>query len=159
MHFDPMPASQLNHQNTIAPGIAVRILRSGPNYFHWKHGPATGSPPRVRASAIFIQRSYGQASLLAKSLPLQPTRFKFRNQCLGIGTAAPPPHHSHFAHESSAPLNAAVQQGALLRRIPLISKSVITDSAVPVPGKERLSGIGAYLAHKRHTRCRGDLVV
>ena len=109
-----MSASQLNDQNTIAPSIAGWILCSGPNYFHWKHGPATRSPTRLRASTIFIQRSYGQASTLAKRIPLQSTRFKFRNQRLDLGPATPPPHHSHFAHESSATLNSFVQQGAFL---------------------------------------------
>ena len=68
---------------------------------------------------IFIQRSNSQASLPAKRFPLQSTRFKLRNQNLGLGPAPPPPHY-HFAHNSSAPLNPAAQQGALLRRIQLL---------------------------------------
>jgi hypothetical protein len=29
----------------------------------------------------------------------------------------------------------------------------------PVPGKKRLSGVGRYRAHMRHTRCHGDQVL
>src|SRR6266567_2773292 len=117
MHFDPTPAARLNYQNTLAPGIVICIMRRRRNHFNWKHWPATRLRPPMHASTIFIQRPQSQAPLPAKSLPKQSTRFKLRNQRLGLSTTTPPPHHSRFAHNSSPPLNLAAQQSALLRRI------------------------------------------
>jgi hypothetical protein len=36
---------------------------------------------------------------------------------MDLGQTTSPVHHSHFAHSSSATLNAEQEQGALLRRI------------------------------------------
>ena len=121
MHFDPMPASQLNHKCAMPIDIVARLPRWRPNHFDSNHRPSGRSRPTMHALTIFIQRPDSQASLPAKRFPHQSTRFKLRNQSLGLGPATPPPHHSHFAHNSSAPLNTAVQQGALLRRIRLVS--------------------------------------
>ncbi len=74
----------------------------------------------MHALTIFIQRPYRQATLLAKSRPQQSTRFKLADQGLDLGKTTPPVNHSHFAHCSSATLNAKQEQGALLRRIPTI---------------------------------------
>jgi hypothetical protein len=68
----------------------------------------------MHALTIFIKRPYRQATLMAKSSPQQSTRFKLRNQGLNLGQTTPPVLHSHFAHSSSAPLNAAQEQSALL---------------------------------------------
>ena len=95
------------------------IPRSGRNHFNRKQRSDSRLPPTLHASTIFIQRPYSQAPLLAKRRPQQSTRFKLRNQRLDLGPAPPPPHHSRFAHSSSAPLNAATEQSALLRRIPM----------------------------------------
>ena len=72
----------------------------------------------MHALTIFIQRPYRQATLLAKGRPQQSTRFKLANQGLDLGKTTSPVYHSHFAHCSSATLNAEQEQGALLRRIP-----------------------------------------
>jgi hypothetical protein len=98
--------------------IAACLLRPRPNHFNRNHRPGDQSPPTMYPLTIFIQRSNSQAALPAKRFPLQSTRFKLRNQNLGLGPAPPPPHY-HFAHNSSATLNPAEQQGAMLIRIPL----------------------------------------
>ena len=113
-YFDPASASRLNHQNSFAPGITLCIPRSGRNYFDRKQGAHTRSRSTMHAPTIFIQRPHSQAALLAKRLPHQSTRFKLRNQRLDFRPASPPPHYSHFTHNSSALLNPAEKQGALL---------------------------------------------
>jgi transposase len=116
-HFDPAPAPQLNNQNTFAPSAAVGIPRRGRNHFNGKQRSGSRLRPALHASAIFIQRPYSQAPLLAKRRPQQSARFKLRNQRIDPSPAPPSPHHSRFTHNSSAPLNAAQEQGALLRRL------------------------------------------
>ncbi len=78
----------------------------------------------MHALTIFIQSPYRQASLMAKCSPQQSARFKLRNQGLDLSQTTPPMLHSHFAHCSSATLNAEQEQGALLRRI----RNTITDT-------------------------------
>jgi hypothetical protein len=73
----------------------------------------------MHALTIFIQRPYRKATLLAKGRTQQSTRFKLTDQGLDLGKTTPPVNHSHFAHCSSATLNAKQEQGALLRRIRL----------------------------------------
>ena len=113
-HFDPTATSQLNHQNTIAPRIPVRLLAGGPNDFERKHRPATRLFSLVHPPAIFIQSSNCQAALPTKCLPHQATRFKLGNQRLGLGLTAPPPYHSCFAHSSSPSPYEALQQSGLV---------------------------------------------
>ncbi len=116
-HFDPTPASRLNHKCAIPLDIAVCLPRRRPNHFNGNHRPGYRSRPTMRLSTIFIQRRGSQASLPAKRFPHQSTGFKLRNQSCGLDPATSPPHYQ-FAHNCSAPLNPAAQQGALLRRIP-----------------------------------------
>jgi hypothetical protein len=71
----------------------------------------------MHALTIFIQRPYRQAPLLAKGRSQQSARFKLANQGLDLGKTTSPVYHSHFAHSSSATLNAEQEQGALLKRI------------------------------------------
>jgi hypothetical protein len=106
-HFNPPSASRLNYQNTIAPGVAMCIPDCRRNQFNRKQGPATRSPTTPHALTIFVQRPHSHATLLAKSLPLQSTRFKLRNQRIGLGPTSPLPNLSNFAHNSSASLNKA----------------------------------------------------
>jgi hypothetical protein len=120
-HFDPTPASRLNHKSAIPIDIDARLLRRRPNDFNRNYRPGDRSWPTMHPLTILIQRSNSQASLPAKRFPLQSTRFKLRNQNLGLGPAPPPPHY-HFAHNSSAPLNPAAQQGAMLKRILCIER-------------------------------------
>ncbi len=103
---------------------AVHILCRRGNYFDGNESPAARLPSTTYASTIFIQRPYGQASLLAKCYPHQSARFILRNQCLHFGPATPPLYRSRFTHGSSATLNAEHEQNALLRRIPLSSPPV-----------------------------------
>jgi hypothetical protein len=79
MHFDPMPASQLNHKCAMPIDIAARLPRRRPNHFNSNHRPGDRSPPIMHAPTIFIQRPDSQASLPAKRFPHQSTRFKLRN--------------------------------------------------------------------------------
>ena len=116
-HFDSAPPLQLNKQNTVAPGIVAAIPRRGGNHFDGNKSSSSQLPSTMHALTIFIERPYRQASLMAKSSPQQSTRFKLRNQRLNLGKTTSPVLHSHFAHRSSAPLNAAQEQSALLRRI------------------------------------------
>jgi hypothetical protein len=116
-YFDPPSASQFNYKSAIAPGDAVHIPRRGGNHFDGNESPASRMPSTMHALTIFIQRPYRQPPLLAKSRPQQSTRFKLTNQGLDLGQTTPPVYHSRFAHSSSAPLNTAQEQGALLRRI------------------------------------------
>jgi len=75
----------------------------------------------MHALTIFIQRPYRQAPLLAKGRSQQSARFKLANQGLDLGKTTSPVYHSHFAHSSSATLNAEQEQGALLKRIQLFA--------------------------------------
>jgi len=87
----------------------------------------------MHALTIFIQRPYGQAPLLAKRYPHQSTRFKLRNQGLDLDQTTSPVHHSHFAHSSSASLNAAQEQGALLSfQLPTSSTPIMMPSSMSV---------------------------
>ena len=55
-HFDPTTASQLDHQNTIAPGIAVCIGRRRlRNPFHGKHPTGARSHPFLHPPTVLIQ--------------------------------------------------------------------------------------------------------
>jgi len=121
-HFDPAPASQLNKQNTVAPGIVAAIPRRGGNHFDGNKSSSSQLPSTMHALTIFIKRLYRQASLMAKSSPQQSTRFKLRNQGLNLGQTTSPVLHSHFAHSYSAPLNEEREQGGLLGRIRLMSR-------------------------------------
>jgi len=120
-NFDPTSASQFNHKNTVAHGNAVDIMRHRGNHFDGNKRHASRLPSTMHALTIFIQRPYGQAPLLAKNCTPQSTRFKLPNQALDLGQTTAPAHHSHFAHTSSRPLNAAQEQSALLRRIRFIA--------------------------------------
>ena len=71
----------------------------------------------MHALTIFIQRPYRHASLLAEYCPHQSACFILRNQSLHLGPATPPLYRSRLAHNSSATLNAELEQNALLRRI------------------------------------------
>jgi len=113
-HFDPASASRLNYQNTRAPGIALCITPYRRNQFNRKQVPTTRTRLPKYASTIFIQRRHSQAAMPAKCLPLQSTRCKLRNKRLNLRPTTPLPNYSHFAHNSSATLNAAQQQSALL---------------------------------------------
>jgi len=110
-HFDSAPASQLNKQNTVAPGLAACIPRRREDYFNRKQRSGPKLRPALHASTILIQRPHSKAPLLAKRRPRQSTRFKLRNQRFDLGPTTPPPQHSSFAHNSSAPLNAAAEKG------------------------------------------------
>ena len=110
-HFDSAPASQLNKQNTVAPGVAAGIPRRRRDYFNRKQRSGPKLRPALHASTILIQRPHSKASLPAKRHPRQSTRFKLRNQRFDLGPTTPPPQHSSFAHNSSAPLNAAAEKG------------------------------------------------
>jgi len=116
-HFDPTSASRFNGQNTRAPRTPICITLRRRNQFNSKQAPDTRTRLPKHASTIFIQRRHSQATLPAKCLPLQSARCKLRNKRLNLGPTTPPPNYSHFAHNSSATLNAAEQQSALLRRI------------------------------------------
>jgi len=120
-HFDPAPASQLNKQNTVAPGIVAAIPRRGGNHFDGNKSSSSQLPSTMHALTIFIKRLYRQASLMAKSSPQQSTRFKLRNQGLNLGQTTSPVLHSHFAHSYSAPLNEEREQGGLLGRIRMLT--------------------------------------
>ena len=106
----------------LASRIPVWILPGGPNDFDRKHRPATRLLSLVRASTIFIQRSYCQAALLAKRLPAsihglqirQPAP-RLRPDCAALRTTP-----ASLIHQVP---NEAVQQGALLSRILIMSMS------------------------------------
>jgi hypothetical protein len=65
-HFDPVTASHLNYQKTLAARISIATR---PNYFHGNHPSTTRCRTLMRAPAIFIQRSYSQTSFLTESFP------------------------------------------------------------------------------------------
>ncbi len=54
-HFDPAPASRLNHQHTTTIGMATCLFRSARKHFHGKHGTGDRSRSRMHASPVFIQ--------------------------------------------------------------------------------------------------------
>jgi hypothetical protein len=98
------------------------ILPSGGNHFNGNKRPAFQPLSTVHALTIFIQRPNCQAALLAKICPHQSARLKLRNQGLDLGKTTTSVLHSHCAHSASAPLNAAQEKDALLRRIQLINQ-------------------------------------
>ena len=118
-YFDPTSASQFNDKSTVAPRDAVDIPRRRGNHFDGNKSPALRLASTMHALTIFIQRPYSQATLLAKRRPRQSTRFKLRNKDLNLGQTTSSVLHSHFAHSSSATLNTAQEQSALLGRIRL----------------------------------------
>ena len=65
---------------------------------------------------------HSKVLLPAKCFPHQSTRFEPCNQRLDLSPTTPPPHHSRFVHNSSAPLIADAQQGVLPRRIHSIAR-------------------------------------
>jgi len=116
-YFDPTSASQFNDKSTVAPRDAVDIPRRGGNHFDGNKSPTLRLASTMHTLTIFIQRPYSQATLLAKRRPRQSTRFKLRNKDLNLGQTTSSVLHSHFAHSSSATLNTAQEQSALLGRI------------------------------------------
>jgi hypothetical protein len=96
--------------------------RSGGNHFDRNKSPASRLPSTMHALTIFIQRPYRQATLLAKGRPHQSTRFKLRNQGLDLGQTTPSVHHSHFAHSSSATLNARARTGCVAQTDTVMAK-------------------------------------
>lgn len=141
MHFDPTPASRLNHKCAIPIEIAACLPCRRPNHFNRNDRPGYRSRPTMHPLTIFIQPSNSQAPLPAERCPHQSTCLKLRNQSLSLGPATPPPHHSHFAHNPSAPRNPAVQQGALLRRIQTTKRQIGCKQRLRVAVNDRL-GIG-----------------
>ena len=130
--------------------LAVSMPRRRRDHFHRKQSSGSRLRLALHASTVLIQRAYSQATLLAKCRPHQPTRFKFRNQGFHLSTAPPPPHHSRFAHNSSAPLNSATEQHALLRRIRFSgtdtgTKRIVTShgSHFPLRSAKIIAGSGA----------------
>ena len=79
----------------IAPSTSLLASCAGVlNHFNRNHRPgdSIAVPPCTRLT-IFIQRSNSQTSLPATHFPLQSTRFKLRNENLGLRQAPPPPHY------------------------------------------------------------------
>ena len=91
-HFNSTPASRLNHQNTIAPGISVCIRRRRRrNQFHRKHRTGARARQFLHPPTVLIQGRNRQATLLTKSIPRQPTGFILRNQPLHLDPTPAPP--------------------------------------------------------------------
>src|SRR5450631_2937254 len=111
-NFNPPAVARFNYQHTVT--MATCLFRNTRNYFNGKHRRSVWSRHLTRPPTVFIQCRYRQATLLTERIPPQPAGLEIGNQLLYLNPTTPPPHNCHFAHNPSAPPNAAAQQSALL---------------------------------------------